>query len=167
MCRKNNIFDTFAKYFSYLMLLCLLLSFICVIFQFKFMKYVIPGFSISLGVGCIFQNLADNLRQKFRNTLYLMHIPCTIIGYKENDPSKFSDYPILQPLDPQYYSFKGLDSLELEKYPIESTVEVCLTPDMDFTDHYIINSNTAHVGHGQLIVGIIATIIGILVYFIL
>ena len=167
MCRKNNIFDTVAKYCSYIMLISLLLSFILVICQSKLMKFTISGFLISLGSGCIFQNVADNVRLKLKNTLYLIHIPCTIIGYQENDPSTLSDRPILQPLDPQYYTFKGIDFLGLKEYPIGSNVEVCLTPDMNFDDHFIITPNNIHVGHGQLILGICATIIGIIVFIIL
>lgn len=123
-------------------------------------------FFFSFGLSFIFQNLADGIRHNIKKTMYVMAIPCKITDYTIEEGSSFLEKPVLTPLDAQYAPFICDTYLDMQKYPINSTVEVRLTPEMDFNDCFIATEENLKFDKSIRVVGIIMVTIGIFVPFI-
>ena len=123
-------------------------------------------FFFSFGLGSIFQNLADGIRHNIKTTMYVMAIPCQITDYTMEKGSSLLEKPVLTPLDAQYAPFICDTYLDMKKYPINSIVEVRLTPEMNFNDYFIATEENLKFDKSIRVIGIIMVTIGVLIPFI-
>ena len=91
--------------------------------------------------------------------MYVMAIPCKVTDYTIEEGSSFLEKPVLTPLDAQYAPFICDTYLDMQKYPINSTVEVRLTPEMDFNDCFIATEENLKFDKSIRVVGRLSILI--------
>ena len=170
MQKQDNIFDKFAGPCSQGILISFPLIAVGALLRSNYgptpLILAIMFFFFSFGLSFIFQNLADGIRHNIKETMYVMAIPCQITDYTIEKGSSFLEKPVLTPLDAQYAPFICDTYLDMQKYHINSTVEVRLTPEMDFNDCFIATEENLKFDKSIRVIGIIMVTIGIFVPFI-